>query len=191
MLRVEPTRFTKARHFSWARGSIGAVSIDFQRARPHWWCASATEWYYPPGFRHFRRDLTDAWGSVISLNLHSFFYLIHGYCVTGALQRWLRACEEAFRSWSRLAGESLSKLLKCSIHPEMQPLSLLMIWPSLCFARDVFIERPATDLRKILKTWEKLLFWATISRRSVWSFQEIYFDDHLGRRAPAGYEPLS
>jgi len=44
------------------------------------------------------------------------------------------ACEEASRSRSRLTGGWWSRSLKCSIHREMQPLSLLMIWPSLSFA---------------------------------------------------------
>jgi len=83
------------------------------------------------------------------------------------------ACEEASRSRSRLAGGRWSKLLKCSIHREMQPLSLLMIWPSLSFSSDVFIERPALALRRILKTWEKLLVWAAFSRHSAWSFQNF------------------
>ena len=83
------------------------------------------------------------------------------------------ACEDASRSRSILTGGCWSKLLKCSIHREMQPLSLLMIWPSLSFTRDVFIECPALALRRNLKTWEKLFVWAAISRRSAWSFQNF------------------
>jgi len=41
------------------------------------------------GFKHFRRNLADTRGSVIFQQLHSLFYLIHGYWVGGALQRWL------------------------------------------------------------------------------------------------------
>jgi len=83
------------------------------------------------------------------------------------------ACEEASKSWSRLTGGWGRKLLICSIHRETQPLSLLVIWPSLSFTRDVFIECPARALRRILKTWEKLLVWAAISGRSAWSFQNF------------------
>jgi len=44
------------------------------------------------GFKHFRRNLADARVSVIFQQLHSLFYLIHGYChwIGGTLQRWLR-----------------------------------------------------------------------------------------------------
>ena len=41
------------------------------------------------GFKHFRRNLADARGSVIFQQLHSVFYLIHGYWIGGARQRWL------------------------------------------------------------------------------------------------------
>jgi len=36
-------------------------------------------------FKHFRRNLADARGSVIFQKLHSLFYLIHGYWIGGAL----------------------------------------------------------------------------------------------------------
>jgi len=41
------------------------------------------------GFKHFRRNLADAWGSVIFQQLHSIFHLIRGYWIGGALHRWL------------------------------------------------------------------------------------------------------
>ena len=122
------------------------------------------------GFKHFRRNLADARGSVICT---AFFT---SSTVTGSVEHsrdGSAACEEASRSRSRLTGGWWSKLLKCSIHREMQPLSLLMIWPSLSFTRDVFIECLALALRRILKTWEKLLVWAAISRRSASSFQNF------------------
>ena len=102
--------------------------------------------------------------------------LFYSSTVTGSVEHCRdgsAACEEASRSRSRLTGGWWRKLLKCSIHREMQPLSLLMIWPSLSFTRDVFIEWPALALRIILKTWEKSLVWAAISRRSAWSFQNF------------------
>jgi len=44
---------------------------------------------------------------------------------------------------------------------------------SLSFTRDVFIECPALAVWRIVKTWEKLLVWAAISRCSAWSFQNF------------------
>ena len=78
---------------------------------------------------------------------------------------------EVWNLTTSVTGPSRTKFLAApAIHREMQALSLLMIWPSLSFARDVFIECPALNPQRILKTWEKLLVWAVISRRSAWSF---------------------
>ena len=89
----------------------------------------------------------------------------------GRLQ--LRIAGSKRPSRSRLTEWWWSKLLTCSIHQEIQQLSLLMIWPSLSFTRDVFLECPALALRRSLKTWEKLLVWAAISRCFAWSLQNF------------------
>ena len=60
--------------------------------------------------------------------------------VTGSVEQsrdGSAVCEEASRSRSRLAGGWWSNLLKCSIHRETQPRSLLMIWPFLSFTREI------------------------------------------------------
>ena len=59
------------------------------------------------GFKHFRRNLADARGSVIFQKLHSLFYLIHGYWIGGALQRWLSGealPSNLFTPWKNLLG---------------------------------------------------------------------------------------
>ena len=69
------------------------------------------------------------------------------------------ACEETSRPRSRLTGGCWSKLLKCSIHREVQPLSLLMIWPSLSYTRDVFIECPEfIEYRVLVHQHTKFVF---------------------------------
>ena len=77
------------------------------------------------GFKHFRHNLADARGSVIFQQLHRF---ITSSTVAGSVEHsrdGSAACEEASRYQSRLTGGWWSKLLKCPIHGEMQPLSYL------------------------------------------------------------------
>jgi len=74
------------------------------------------------GFKHFRRNLADARGSVIFQQLHSFFT---SFTVTGLAEHsrdGSAACEEASRSRSKLTGGWWSKLLKCSIHRDAAAL---------------------------------------------------------------------